>query len=197
MAKKKYVSNRPNISVKELKKMFPYMTVNELEHLMANNEWIKLEKFLKQVSEKNEHYRIMAERPDVNRLRIHVQWKKSRTWGRNPYAHFSCHFQDGTYVSGDETCSGCGYDKESTVIANIFDRCVSGTLWRKTRRKSNVDKRPYGVTVGWFPYFDGGVGTNCYVRITEWLGGKWEHVESGSDYDSYEITFPAKKQKAA
>ena len=46
--KKVYVSNRPNISMKELKKMFPYMTEEELERDMQNNEWIKLEKFLEQ-----------------------------------------------------------------------------------------------------------------------------------------------------
>lgn len=192
--KKVYVSNRPNISMKELTKMFPYMSKNELERDMQNNEWIKLEKFLEQERKKNEGYQARAERPDVVRLRIHVQWKKSATWGRNPHAHYSCHFQDGTYQSGDETCGGCGYDKESTVIAHIFDSCVSGMLWRKTRKKSSLKDKPYGVNMGWFPNFEGGVGTNCYVRITEWLGGQWERVDYGKDYDSYEITFPAKKK---
>lgn len=190
---KVYVSNRPNISMKELAKMFPYMSKDELERDMQNNEWIKLEKFLEQERKTNEGYQVRAERPDVVRLRIHVQWKKSATWGRNPHAHYSCHFQDGTYTSGDETCGGCGYDKESTVIARIFDSCVSGMLWRKTRKKSSLKDKPYGVNMGWFPNFEGGVGTSSYVRITEWLGGQWERVDYGKDYDSYEITFPAKK----
>lgn len=190
---KVYVSNRPNISMKELKKMFPFMTEEELEHDMQNNEWIKLEKFLDQERKTNEGYRIRAERPDVKRLRIHVQWKKSATWGRNPHAHYSCHFQDGTYTSGDETCGGCGYDKESTVIARIFDECCSGMLWRKTRKKSSLENKPYGIYLGYFPFFEGGVGTSCYTTITKWLGGQWECVDSGKDYDSYEITFPVKK----
>ena len=192
--KRVYVSNRPNISMKELTKMFPYMSKDELEYDMQNNEWIKLEKFLEQERKKNEGYQARAERPDVLRLRIHVQWKKSATWGRNPHAHYSCHFQDGTYQSGDETCGGCGYDKESTVIARIFDSCVSGMLWRKTRKKSSLKDKPYGVNMGWFPNFEGGVGTNCYITITQWLGGQWERVDYGKDYDSYEITFPAKKK---
>ena len=192
--KKVYVSNRPNISMKELAKMFPYMSKDELECDMQNNEWIKLEKFLEQERKRNEGYQARAERPDVVRLRIHVQWKKSATWGRNPHAHYSCHFQDGTYQSGDETCGGCGYDKESTVIARIFDSCVSGMLWRKTRKKSSLKDKPYGVNMGWFPNFEGGVGTNCYITITKWLGGQWERVDYGKDYDSYEITFPAKKK---
>jgi len=193
-SKRQYVSNRPNISLKELTKMFPYMSKEELERDMQENEWIKLEKFLEQERKKNEGYQKRAERPDVLRLRIHVQWKRSATWGRNPHAHYSCHFQDGTYTSGEETCSGCGYDKESTVIASIFDHCVSGMLWRKTRKKSSLKNKPYGIYMGWFPYFDGGIGTNCYITITKWLGGKWERVDYGKDYDSYEITFPAKKK---
>ena len=192
--KRQYVSNRPNISMKELTKMFPYMSKEELERDMQENEWIKLDKFLEQERKKNEDYQEKAERPDVLRLRIHVQWKKSATWGRNPHAHYSCHFQDGTYTSGEETCSGCGYDKESTVIASIFDHCVSGMLWRKTRKKSSLKNKPYGIYMGWFPYFDGGIGTNSYITITKWLGGKWERVDYGKDYDSYEITFPAKKK---
>ncbi len=191
---KVYVSNRPNVSMKELTKMFPYMSKDELERDMQNNEWIKLEKFLAQEAKTNEGYRIRAERPDVKRLRIHVQWKRSATWGHNPHAHFSCYFHDGTYKSGDEACGGCGYDKESTVIARIFDQCCSGMLWRKRNTKKEA---PYGCRVkgAWFPHFDGGVGTNCYVRITEFLGGKWERVDSGRDYDTYEITFPVKKQR--
>jgi hypothetical protein len=191
--RKVYVSNRPNISMKELKKMFPYMTEEELERDMQNNEWIKLEKFLEQERKTNEGYRARAERPDVKRLRIHVQWKKSATWGRNPHAHYSCHFQDDTYASGDETCGGCGYDKESTVIATIFNQCCSGMLWRKAHKRGGLKNKPYGIYEGYFPNFDGGIGTNCYVSITQWLGGQWERVDSGKDYDSYEITFPVKK----
>jgi len=191
--KKVYVSNRPNISMKELKKMFPYMTEDELGRDMQHNEWIKLEKFLEQERKTNEGYRARAERPDVKRLRIHVQWKRSAMWGHNPHAHYSCHFQDGTYASGDETCGGCGYDKESTVIATIFNQCCSGMLWRKAHKRGGLKNKPYGIYEGYFPYFDGGIGTNCYVSITQWLGGQWERVDSGKDYDSYEITFPVKK----
>lgn len=192
-SKKVYVSNRPNISIKDLKKMFPYMSERQLEYDMKNNEWIKLDKFLEQERKTNDGYSVRAEKPDIKKLRIHIRWKKNATWGRNPHAHFSCHFQDGTYTSGDETCSGCGYDKESTVISQIFNLCMSGMLWRKTRKKNNLKDKPYGIYMGYFPVFDGGIGTNCYIAITEWLGGHWECIDSGKDYDSYEITFSSNK----
>ncbi len=177
--------------------MFPFMTEEELEHDMQNNEWIKLEKFLAEERKTNDCYRIRAERPDVVSLRISVQWHRSRTWGNCPKAYWNCDFADGTYASGTETCSGCGYDKESTVIAEIFNRCCSGMLWRKRNSKRET---PYGVRRGkgwYFPNFAGGVGTNCYISITEFLGGKWEHTGWTDSSDSYRITFPVKKSKKA
>lgn len=192
--KKVYVSNRPNISMKELKKMFPYMSEKELEYEMQNNEWIKLEKFLAQVRHKNLEYGEKAEQPDVKRLVINVQWHRSRTWGNCPRASFSCTFADGTYLHGTETASGCGYDKESTVIAEIFTKCCSGMLWRKRNSKKEA---PYGCTIKntWFPHFSGGVGTTCYIAITAFLGGHWEHTDWTDNSDSYTITFPVKKAK--
>lgn len=193
--KKQYVSNRPAISMKDLKKMFPYMSQEELENDMARNEWIKLDKFLEQERKKNDAYRERAEVPDLTKLTISIEWKKSRTWGHNPHARYSAHFADGTYMSGGSTCSGCGYDKASTVIADIFNEVCSGMLWRKRNTRKEV---PYGIYAGkkvYFPKFGGGIGVNCYVAITNFLGGQWEHTDWSDTYDRYEITFPAKKAR--
>ncbi len=187
--KRHYVSNRPAISMKDLQKMFPYISKQELESDMANNEWIKLEKFLDQESKTNDEYKTRAERPDVKRLVIHIEWKSSRTWGHNPHAHFSAYFADGTYSSGDYTCSGCGYDKESTVIADVFNQVCSGMLWRKRNTRKTV---PYGIYMGpdyYFPRFARGVGVSSYRCITEFLGGKWENTLCTKTSDTYEITF--------
>lgn len=192
--KKVYVSNRPNISMKELKNMFPFMSQKELEWDMSHNVWIKLEKFLEQEHKTNEGYRIRAERPDVKRLTISVEWKHSNTWGQNPHAYWNCHFADGSYDSGHSTCGGCGYDKESTVVAEIFNKVLSGMLWRKRNSKKAT---PYGIYRGkdwYFPRFEGGVGINCYFSITEFLGGTMKRTASGKSYDNYEITFPEKKK---
>ena len=191
--KKQYVSNRPAISMKDLKKKFQYMTEDELESDMANNEWVKLEKFLEQEAKTNEGYRIRAERPDVKRLVICIEWKKSRMWGYNPHLRYKCFYADGTYQSGTATCKGCGYDKASTVIAEAFNACLSGMLWRKRNKKGEA---PYGIRRGrgwYFPNFAGGVGVSCYPSITQWLGGKWEHTDWTDDYDRYEVTFPKVK----
>lgn len=189
--KKQYVSNRPAISMKELKRMFQYMTEDELERCMQENVWIKLDAFLKEVGKKNEAYRVRAERADVKRISISVEWRN-----HNPHASWSCHFQDGSYDSGSETCHGYGYDKESTVVAEIFNKCCSGMLWRMRKTKK---EEPYGCRVKgtWFPHFSGGVGMSCYYRIAEFMGGKLECTASGKTYDHYTVTFPVKKQKVA
>lgn len=187
--KRVYVSNRPAISMSELKKRFPYMSQKELDWEVSHNEWIKLDNFLAHVAKINEGYRIRAERPDVKRLTINVEWKASRTWGRNPHAYWYCLFADGTDKSGHSTCGGCGYDKESTVVAEIFNQVLSGTLWRKRNSKKAT---PYGIYRGkdwYFPRFEGGVGINCYYSITSFLGGKMKCTASGKSFDSYEITF--------
>ena len=62
-----------------------------------------------------------AQKP-VKSMTISIEWKKSRMWGANPSATAKIQHQDGTYSSiGPFTCSGCGYDKESTVIAEVFN----------------------------------------------------------------------------
>lgn len=44
---------------------------------------------------------------------IHIEWKKSRTWGNNPV--IENHY-------GEKCCnvSGCGYCKESTALADVL-----------------------------------------------------------------------------
>ena len=192
---KKYVSNRPNISMKELTGMFPYMSKDELERDCNENEWVKLEKFLEQERRKNEGYRVRAEQPDVVRLVMNTEWRKSSTWGNCPHINWTCQFADGSYKSGNETVGGCGYDKESTCMAEIFEACLNGMLWRKSRKRGGMKDKPYGVHTGWFVGFDGGVGVSCYYRIAEWLGGKMEHTGWTDRTDSYIVTFPAKKVK--
>lgn len=44
---------------------------------------------------------------------IHIEWRKSRTWGNNPVIENHC---------GEKCCSvsGCGYCKESTALADVL-----------------------------------------------------------------------------
>lgn len=146
--------------------------------------------------------RIEAERNQkpVKSVTINIEWIKSRTWGWNPHAEACVEYQDGSFERVDGfKCSGCGYDKESTVIADIFNRFLKYKLynsdafdaaWLAKHNYSYSEKpRPYGICIGdaWRYYADG-IGTSCYDKISEYIGGSWEHVASGKSFDVYKYT---------
>jgi len=149
--------------------------------------------------EAKEAARIEAQRNQkpVKCLMISIEWKKSRTWGSNPTASGRIQYQDGTYGHTTEArASGCGYDKESTVIADLFNQCLLYKLWALSDEQikgghgsGDVGPAPYGVKhyVG-NRYFAGGIGTGCYFKIAEYIGGKFEHTASGKMFDAYTFT---------
>jgi hypothetical protein len=140
----------------------------------------------------------------IKNILITIEWKKSRTWGHNPNAAAAIEYQDGTFERrGGYKCSGCGYDKESTVIADIYNDFLKYTLWKikleyfkdevRQKKMKHYIKVPYGIRAGEYEgresrYFDGGIGTSCYSLISEFIGGKFEHIASGETFDVYKFT---------
>ena len=124
----------------------------------------------------------------ITRMTINVEWIKSRQWGFNPHLAALIILADGTaFRTKVYKCSGCGYDKESTVISMLFNEHLRDRL--KHRRKITA---PYGV---YLPsndsagYYGDGIGIDCYYRIVAWLGGKMTHAAAGKYFDVYEIKF--------
>jgi hypothetical protein len=152
--------------------------------------------------EAKEAARIEAEKSQkpVKEMVITIEWVKSRTWGSNPKAEAEIRFKDGSFQrSAPATASGCGYDKESTVIAELFNRYMKYKLWGKEPEQlkrqdyqwKEKNGAPYGINSyqnAKFRSFAGGIGTNCYYAISEYLGGKFEHVASGKTFDVYKYT---------
>ncbi len=146
-----------------------------------------------------------AQKP-VKSMTINIEWKKSRTWGSCPTAYADVSFHDGTYTrSRDYRASGCGYDKESTVIAEAFNEFLRYKLYERRKLKSRINSEevnhPYGVYYydgkepkaderGYIskPSYNGGVGTSCYYKIAEFIGGTFERVASGKTFDAYRYT---------
>ena len=131
----------------------------------------------------------------VESVTISIEWRKSRTWGSNPHAIAEIRFKDGqarTFTrEAGFSCSGCGYDKESEVISQVFN----AFLKYKLHEKEDLTGHPYGI--GNYRneerkykhvYYEGGVGTSCYYDISEYIGGKFEHIASGKTFDVYEYT---------
>ena len=178
------------MKVKDLKKEFEFLTIKEIEVWLKNN-YYKTERgiinFLKRKNEVNKEK--ASRRTDIRSLEINIEWTRSKVWGFCPTASYCVTYKDGTgdYENRASHASGCGYDKESTVVAEICNKVLSGKLYSKRRAKVNI---PYGVTLSpYFPRFDGGVGMSCYYEIAKFLGGNLKHVASGKNFDKWEFTF--------
>lgn len=178
------------MKVKDLKKEFMYLTTKEIEvHLRCNN--YKTERgIMNFLARKNEENKNKASRRcDIKKLEIDIEWSRSKVWGFCPTASYCVTYKDGTsdYENRASHASGCGYDKVSTVVAEICNKVLSGKLYAKRKAKVNI---PYGVSLSpYFPRFDGGVGMGCYYGIAEFLGGNLKHVASGKNFDKWEFTF--------
>lgn len=179
---------------KDLTKMFPWLTSGVLDYeLKQVRKRYKTESgFLNHLKLENEKNAEKFGMPDVEKIYIDITWKKSRTWGNCPHAEWECWFKDGSYMHGKTSAGGYGYDKHSTVVANVMNTVAKGMAWRK-RKSSKV--APYGLMhVGknakkdYPPYFEGGVGISCYPLIVAYLGGKMES-HAGKIWDEHIITF--------
>ena len=117
-------------------------------------------------------------------------------WGYNPHATARVYFKGGGYEYREGyTATGCGYDKESTVIAQIFNDFLKYKLYKKY-----IEEKPYGITIGRNDkyaerYYDGGVGISCYYKISEYIGGQFINRASGKTYDSYEYINKRKRKR--
>jgi hypothetical protein len=133
-----------------------------------------------------EQAKIEAEKnqPPINKMTITIEWRNSRMWGSNPYAEAIVVFKNGNSLRSETfTCSGCGYDKESTVIADLFNAFLKYKLYIVNEDKAPT---PYGISAGNNKYYSGGIGTECYYKISEFIGGEFKRVASGKTFDVYE-----------
>lgn len=123
--------------------------------------------------------------PDLTFISVSVRWVRSQTWGYNPHADIRTNtgFFEGS-------ASGCGYDKESTAVANAFNKCNTilkelYTLKEKGLNEGKTNKSNttctgvnnryicgYGSGYSVLPYFEGGVGVSCFWEILKKCGFK-------------------------
>lgn len=124
---------------------------------------------------------------------ISVEWKSNRTWGRNPRAELTgC-----GYIAGS-SIGGCGYDKESTAIADVLNQSYPFLKKLYEIKDQNIDKSNrelfgYGSGYGLKPYYEGGTGASCLYSICEKIGMEWVNVSHGRNYDVYEIRVKGEK----
>lgn len=126
----------------------------------------------------------------VESIVISIEWIRSRTWGHNPAATADVTFKDGTFLrTKPYRCSGCGYDKESTVVAQVFNAFLKYKLYLP-EIEIKVDKAPYGARFRSYGNpeeeyrgYEGAIGMSCYPSISKFIGGELHHVASGKMFD--------------
>lgn len=160
------------------------------EYLIAR----KLKANEKDLQKKLAHLQAVEQAPDMVSVNISVEWKRSRMWGNNPraaarvcYTDHSCN----TFESG--SIGGCGYDKESTAIAEALNQSNSflKALYQIKEHgatEKNHDIFGYGSGYGILPRLEGGVGVSCYPKIFKTIGFEWSNAGSGKAFDVYTVT---------
>lgn len=139
--------------------------------------------------------------PDIKSVAIHVEWKRSATWGYNPRAS--------VIINGvnryEGSASGCGYDKRTAAIGEALNQSavILKMLYQAKERalqagynpesgkrgyvcESNRECIAYGAGYGTLPYFEGGVGMSSFESVFNACGLKMTHFDcSGKHYDYY------------
>lgn len=166
------------------KKLTPEQKLENQRLATQKREALKIAKAIEKHALKLEK---LSNQPRVTRIEMMIEWRSSRTWGSNPHLSAKVWGVDGFIGRMETTCSGCGYDKESTVIADVFNAYLRYKLFLV---KDLKEKNPYGVHLKGerteVPYYDGGIGTDCYYSISEFIGGTFKRTASGKTSTAYE-----------
>lgn len=146
----------------------------------------------------------VANAGELLEVKISIEWKRSQMWGSNPKAECWASFinKDGhrdSIMVESGSIGGCGYDKQSTAVANCLNQIneVLKPLYtiknaNPTNDNSNHKLLGYGAGYGILPSIEGGVGVSCYPSIFDKIGFDFKTVASGKTYDVYTITKKSK-----
>lgn len=149
-----------------------------------------------------------AQKP-VDKIDISIEWKKG-TYGWCPRATARVYFADGSFEFREGyRAGGYGYDKESTVVAEIFNDFLAYKIhdtscWVtegvRLYQDGEDNRRPYGMyhkvdAEGVeYAHYAGGIGMSCYFDIAKFIGGHLEKTGSGKAFDCYRYTDLTNKQ---
>ncbi len=167
--------------------------VNELKQYIANRLQKESDKKVNDLIKKINV--VQQSDKKIESITISVDWKPSRTWGNNPQAEVKVNYIDNTCLYFQSSrVTGCGYDKESTAIAEALNQCneLKNLLYTIKNKPKNIGVNNrnlfgYGSGYGNLPYFKGGVGTNCYYKIFDAIGFKMESTASGKVFDVWTV----------
>lgn len=165
------------------------LTIQQIKEILKNKIIKEYEQKLKKAIKKIDTIKEANEK--VQTINISINWVKSSTWGYNPHATITTDYGEMT----EGRASGCGYDKESTSIAEALNKnnnilkllYIAKNKKMTLKNNNNHDILGYGSGYGVLPYFEGGVGAGSLMNIFRNLGYKITEYHTKSS-DFYTIT---------
>ena len=131
----------------------------------------------------------------IKRIVVAIDWKKGSMQSNQCKAEIKVTYADYcTEIYESDRTGGCGYDKESTAIADAFNQI--NALLKELALKANeaIEKGEgyceyigYGCGYSTLPYFEGGVGFSSQEKILNRLGYKMNHLHWTKKSDVYEF----------
>jgi hypothetical protein len=132
---------------------------------------------------------------EIKRIIVATDWRRGSMQANQCRAEIKVTYADYcTEVFESERTGGCGYDKESTAIADAFNR-INALLKELALKASEAIEqgKEYGEYIGYgcgystLPYFEGGVGFSSQEKILNSLGYKMNHLHWTKKSDIYEF----------
>lgn len=147
-----------------------------------------VESIRKESGKTAEDIRAICAAPMPAFIDVVVEWKKNRIWGANPRAELRT--GENYYISG--SIGGCGYDKESTATAQVFNldagmkKAALVALYVDAHRPKNK-RHLYGVDFFWCsgPRFSSGCGFSSHRSALELAGYKLVNQNGGKMFNTY------------
>ena len=143
----------------------------------------------KNIIKKTNEINLIYNANELVSVEIQIEWKKSKMWGYNPTCNIVVKDDKNNYMNFTSgSIGGCGYDKKSTSVANALNESL--TIQKLFCEKGD-NVTSYGFTHQRnysLPYLEGGVGCECYSRVFEEMGYKFESIAHGDNFDVYSIT---------
>ena len=149
----------------------------------------KVEKeYNKQLEKTIDKINTIANAEEFNGCTITIDWRKGSMGANQAKATLTgC-----GYIEGSRT-GGCGYDKESTAMADVLNECypLMKLLYKyRAEHLDGTNHSVFGYGSGYnkvLPYFEGGVGVSSFYKIFETIGCALKHVAYGKAFDVYEV----------
>ena len=131
-------------------------------------------------------YQIRLAQKPVSSMTFDISWYRNRTWGHCPKLVARIVYADGTSERREYgKVTGYGYDKESTIVANLFNGVLAYKLYEVEDYKGVYGMRSYEVHGTRMAAYEGGIGMSCYYPIASFIGGELKKIESTRHSDMY------------